>query len=93
MLLAACIAQEPLLLVLLAAKKCDLETLLARSLVNLLVVSCNASSARREALIFCCHLHPAHCNSLLQISSHVGDEGAGMLQWGPCLQQETGRVW
>lgn len=29
MLLAACIAQESLLLVLLAAKKCDLETLLA----------------------------------------------------------------
>lgn len=63
MLLAACIAQEPLLLVLLAAKKCDLETLLAHSLGNLSVSCCNASRAGGEGLVFCCHLRPARCNS------------------------------
>lgn len=93
MLLATCIAQEPLLLVLLAAKKCNLEMLLAHSLVNLLVFSCNASSGGGEGLVFCCHLRPARCNSLHQTSSSVSDEGAGMPQWGPCLRQETGRVW
>jgi len=89
MLLAARIARQPLLLVLLAAKKCDLETLLSRSLVNLLVFSCSASSAGGEGLVFCCHLRPAHCNSLHQAASHVR---RGMPQWGPCLQGETGRV-
>lgn len=83
MLLAACIAQEPLLLVLFAAKKCHLETLLVLSLVNLLVFSCYASSAGGEGLVFCCHLCPARCNSLNETSFHVSDEGAGMLQWGP----------
>lgn len=63
MLLAACIAQEPLLLVLLAAKKCDLETLLAHSLGNLSVSCCNASRTGEEGLVFCCHLRPARCNS------------------------------
>lgn len=65
MLLAACIAQVPLLSVLLAARKCDLETLSVCSRVKL-SVSCSTASARGEGPVFCCHLHPAHCNSFYQ---------------------------
>lgn len=85
MLLAACIAQVPLLSVLLAARKCDLETLSVCSRVNLSVFSCNTPSARGEGLVFCCHLHPVHRNSCYQTSSLPGVRGE---EW-----QKTGRVW
>lgn len=85
MLLAACIAQVPLLSVLLAARKCDLETLSVRSRVNLLVFSCNTPSARGEGLVFCCHLCPAHRSGFHQAPSLSGVRGE---EW-----QKTGKVW
>lgn len=84
MLLAACIAQVPLLSVLLAARKCDLETLSVPSRVNLPVFSCSTASAGGEGLVCCCHLHPAHRNSSCQASSLQGEGGE-------C--QKPGRVW
>lgn len=71
MLLAACIAQVPLLSVLLAARKCDLETLSVCSRVKLSVF-CSTPSARGEGPVFCCHLRPAHCNSFCQLLPCLG---------------------